>query len=70
MLLEYVSYTVNSIKYQDIYGIFDDGSCTIIGTNVKTPNCGWKPDTGFPECGNGCENCIFTKLLLEEIGDI
>ena len=70
MFLEFIFHTVNGFEYKDIYANFDDGSCDHMATEVKTPNCGWKPDSINPNCTKGCENCIFTKLLMEEIGDI
>ena len=64
------THTVNGHEYRDIEECFEDGSLNYIGSEVKTPNCGWKVDTCNPECSKACEGCRFTELLLEEIGDL
>ena len=67
---EFIFQTVNGIEYKEIYENFEDGTCDLIGRNVKTPNCGWKQDSINPECSKGCEGCIFTRILIEEIGGL
>jgi len=68
--IEFVFQTVNGTEIKDIYENFTDGTCNLIATEFKSPNCGWKPDSVNPECCNGCEGCVYTNNLIDMIGDI
>lgn len=68
--IEFVFQTVNGTEFKDIYENFADGTCNLIATEFKSPNCGWKPDSVNPECCNGCKGCVYTNNLVDMIGDI
>lgn len=61
-------HTVNGHEYKEIEEESEEGYIRWIGSEVKTPNCGWKTDSPNPECNKCCKGCKFTENYLEEIG--
>lgn len=52
---------VNGHEYKDI---FKNNSW--VGTEVLTPNCGWKPENTY--CSEMCSECIIAEQIKEMIG--